>query len=208
MEKHQVELKISAEQQRTLAECLAVVGCADKLALIQEELAFEAQWWRIQYFQDCQERAHHKHLKSELRKIAKAKTDREASYIWRNGLEDTRTACTVATFAIGVEASLQQCAQHMLDKMAEGMASGRPEKRWRSPMIHSFDQLWVKATGGVGGVYEGSTRMLWINTLVACVEGAPMDERNIRALYGQPFVHVVGVPGRAVDFLRPQSHSH
>ena len=208
MDKHQVELKISADQQRTLAECLAVVGCADRFASIQDDLMHEVRLWRFEYRRQISSRLHHKRLKSELRRVSKAATTAEARARWLGVHDDTKTACTVAAFDLGDDASLQQCAKHMLDQLVDGMGSGRPEKYWRAPMVHSFDQLWIRAAGNVGGVYEGSTRMAWINALVSCVEGMPMDERHLRALHGQPFVYCPGIPSRAAGLHRPQSQPH
>ena len=208
MEKMTITFEIPPDQQRTLAECLAVVGCADKLALVQEDLLQEVRLWRFEYRSQLNSRLHHKRLKSELRSISKAKTGDEARARWLESHDDTCTAIVVASFDLGDDAGLQQCAKHMLDQLVRGMGSGRPEKYWRAPMVHSFDQLWIRTAGDVGGVYEGSTRMAWINALVTCVEGMPMDERHLRALHGQPFVYYPGVPSRAAGLHRPQSHTH
>ena len=208
MDRQTITFEIPPEQQRTLAECLAVVGCADKLAAIQDDLLQEVRLWRFEYRSQLNSRLHHKRLKSELRRIAKAATTAEAQARWLQCHDDTCTACVVASFDLGDDATLQQCAKHMLGQLVHGMGSGRPEKYWRAPMVHSFDQLWIRAAGNVGGVYEGSTRMAWINALVSCVEGMPIDERHLRALHGQPFVYYPGIPSRAAGMHRPQSHPH
>jgi hypothetical protein len=202
---------LSDGSARTLASCLEIVGCGDQFDLIIDDVTAEVSYWQFEYGLRKAQRLHHRMLKRELRKIAKAKTTTEAVDLWIESHTDTQTACTLAAWqldGIGGDNTLMAQASHSLANINSGMATGRPSKVWRAPMVYCFDNLWIKAVGRDNHpVNEHTPRLEWLTELVYCVEGFRLDARHLERLHGAPFRFAPAwyLPPRAFELHSPQS---